>query len=149
LILSGINDAVVESPEVRISIIDIMGKNYTGVEDAAGEVLSSRPDLDFIVCTTSSDTESVAQRLIDLNKVGYNVIGIGDSDTLLNYISKGVIYGTIAKDGEKMGYDSISALVELKKSGRISAYYQTDIRSITQQNIEQYLGSGQEQTDGK
>ncbi|NTV89241.1 MAG: sugar ABC transporter substrate-binding protein, partial [Clostridiales bacterium] len=52
LILSGINDAVVESPEVRISIIDIMGKNYTGVEDAAGEVLSSRPDLDFIVCTT-------------------------------------------------------------------------------------------------
>ncbi len=146
LIISGINDGLADIG-IKITIIDTIGKDYSGIEDAAGEVLTSRPDLDFIVCTTSSDTESVAQRLIDLNKVGYDVIGIGDSDTLLNYISKGVIYGTIAKNAEKMGYDSISALVELKRYGRISAYYPTEIRSITQDNVTQFLNKNTDKAD--
>jgi ribose transport system substrate-binding protein len=145
LIVSGINDAVEKYPEIRLTNIDTSGKGYAGVEDAASDVLQSRPDIGFIVCTTSNDTEIVAQRLIDLNKVGFNVIGIGDSRPILNNISKGVIYGTIAKDAEKMGYDSIKALVELKRSGRASAYYPADIRSITQQNVSLFLNSSEDQ----
>lgn len=142
LLISGIRDAVSNYPGIKIKLIE--HSNLLDLEDIIKDLITNQPDLDTIVCTTAKDTTVVAQRLIDLNRVGYNIVGYGDSPEMVRYIDKGVVYGTVSADLEQMGYDTIRALVEIKESSRTSAYFKVDTHLITKKNVSEYLTSGEE-----
>lgn len=139
LLVTGIMDAVKSSPLVDVETIQYNYANFLSLEDTIQSVLINQPDLDAIICTNAKDTTLVAQRLIDLNKVNYSIIGYGDTPEILRYIDNGVISGTVSASHEQMGYDAIKALVDLKKSGRTSAYFTVDTRLITKSNVSKFL----------
>ncbi|MFZ5989618.1 MAG: substrate-binding domain-containing protein [Bacillota bacterium] len=142
LLVSGIRDAVSNYPEINIKTIEY--NNLLDLEDVIKNLLANKPNLDTIICTAARDTTVVTERLIDLNRVGYNIIGYGDSPEMLRYIDKGVIFGTVTADLEQMGYDTIRALMDIKEKGRTSAYFKVDTRLITKENISEYLESGED-----
>lgn len=144
LMISGIKDAFKIHDRIDFSIIEYDDLNFLGIEDTIKDLLTSRPELDTIVCTTASDTIAVAQRLIDLNKVGYNIIGYGDSPELLGYIDSEVVFGTVTANHEQMGYDAIRALMDIKEKGRTSAYFTVETRLITKANVDEYLKPGED-----
>lgn len=144
LLVTGIMDAVKSSPLVNVETIQYNYANFLSLEDTIQNVLINQPHLNAIICTNAKDTTLVAQRLIDLNKVNYNIIGYGDTPEILRYIDNGVIYGTVSADHEQMGYDAVKALVDIKKSGRTSAYFTVDTRLITKSNVLKYLEKGDE-----
>ncbi|MEL7658054.1 MAG: substrate-binding domain-containing protein [Bacillota bacterium] len=142
LMLSGITDAVKISPQTKLQTIQYSYDNFVSLEDTIQDVVIHIPDLDAIICTNEKDTTLVAQRLIDLNKVNYNIIGYGDTPEILRYIENGVVFGTVSASHEQMGYDAIKALVDLKKGGRTSAYFTVDTHLITKSNVAKYLETG-------
>ncbi len=147
LMLSGITDALKEAPELKLSAIEYDYDNFLSLEDTIRDLLINRPGLRAIICTNEKDTTLVAQRLIDLNKVNYSIIGYGDTPEILRYIDNKVIFGTVFADHEQMGYDAIKALVDLKEGGRTSAYFTVDTHLITKSNVEKYLEADGEAND--
>jgi ribose transport system substrate-binding protein len=78
----------------------------------------------------------VAQAVVDYNKVGeIKIVGYGDSEDILDYINKGVIYGVVMNDPYKMGYNSIKSLVEIKEKNNVSAFIDTDLKIITKDDM--------------
>ncbi len=139
LMISGIKDAIKQYPRIKIQTVQTEDEEFLGVEDKVKDILENHPDVGTIICTTERDTISVAQLLVDLNKVGCNLIGYGESPAVLRYIVNGVIYGTVTGNPEKMGYDAIKALVDIKKNGRISAYFPVDLHIVTRENVANYM----------
>lgn len=139
LMISGITDELKNTPALKLKIIEYNYSNFLSLEDTIKDLLINEPGLTAILCTNEKDTTLVAQRLIDLNKVFYTIIGYGDTPEILRYIDSGVIYGTVSADHEQMGYDAIKALVDLKEGGRTSAYFTVDTHLITKTNVSEYL----------
>ena len=148
LMISGITDELKNTPKLKLKTIEYNYANFLSLEDTIKDLLINQPGLTAILCTNEKDTTLVAQRLIDLNKVYYTIIGYGDTPEILRYIDGGVIYGTVTADHEQMGYDAIKALVDLKEGGgRTSAYYTVDTHLITKTNVSEYLESDEEPAD--
>ena len=139
LLISGIMDAVKSSPKMNVETIQYNYANFLSLEDTIQNVLTNQPGLDAIICTNEKDTTLVAQRLIDLNRINYSIIGYGDTPEILRYIDNGVVFGTVSASHEQMGYDAVKALVDLKKGGRTSAYFTVDTHLITKSNVSEYL----------
>ncbi|NLL70843.1 MAG: sugar ABC transporter substrate-binding protein [Epulopiscium sp.] len=144
LMMLGIRDAIQQYPDIHISTIEYNNSDFLGIEDAIGHVLSGNSQYSTIVCTSEKETTVVAERLVDLNKVGYHIIGYGDSSELLRYIEKGVVFGTVTTNFEQMGYDTIRAMVDIKEKGRTSAYFTVDTSLITKNNVSEYIKAGEE-----
>lgn len=113
-------------------------------EGIASEIFLGASDITGIVCTNEVDTVGVTQVVIDLNKVGrVNVIGTGLTPQIADYIDKGIIYGTLYRNPEKMGNMALRSLVDilnqtLKKSEQ-SDYVDLQIEVITKENLETYM----------
>ncbi len=144
LMVSGITDAVRVANQLEIETIQYDYNNFLSLEDTIQNLIVMQPDLTAIVCTNDTDTTLVAQRLIDLNKINYGIVGYGDTEEILRYIDNGVVFGTVSASPEEMGYNAIKALVELKESGRTSAYFNVDTHVITKANVEKRLVTEEE-----
>lgn len=144
LMLSGIQEAIKDQPNIKIKPIEYNTSGFQGIEEAIKEIISSNPALDTIICTTARDTSIVAEILVDLNKVGYHIIGSGDSPEVLRYIERGLVFGSVKPDLEQMGYNAILALMDTKQKGRTSTYFKVDNYTITKSNINDYVKDGKE-----
>jgi ribose transport system substrate-binding protein len=147
LMISGFTDALKYAPELKLQTVEYDYANVLSLEDTIQDLLINRPGLDAIITTSGKDTTLVAQRLIDLNKLYYNIIGYGDTPEILRYIDNGVIFGTVSANHEQMGYEAVKALVDLKEGGRTSAYFTVDIQLITKENIAEILAAKEEASE--
>lgn len=139
LMIAGITDALKYTPDLKLKTVEYNHANFVSLEDTIKDILANEPGLDAIISTNEKATTLIAQRLIDLNKVYYSIIGYGDTPEILRYIDNGVIFGTVSADHEQMGYDAIKALMDLKEGGRTDAYFTVDTHLITKSNVEDYL----------
>lgn len=139
LMIAGITDELKYTPDLKLKTVEYNHANFVSLEDTIKDILINEPGLDAIISTNEKDTTLIAQRLIDLNKVYYSIIGYGDTPEILRYIDNGVIFGTVSADHEQMGYDAIKALMDLKEGGRTDAYFTVDTHLITKSNVADYL----------
>lgn len=140
--VAGFNDALKNAPHAIIRTIQSSGTGLFSAEEVTRQILYDHPEVDTIICTSVKDTISAAQIIVDLNKVGQvTIIGYGDSPEILRYIEKGVIYGTVAANPYKMGYESICSLIELKKNLMTSSYVDTGAKVVTANSLEKYNSS--------
>lgn len=139
LMYSGVVDTVRDYPEITISSYDVDRSEPFGTEEVIKKLMQEE-DINFILCTTADGTVSAAETLINMNKVGkIGLIGYHDSQEILEYIKKDVLYATVSVNAYQMGYNSIKAMVELKESGGTNLYITTPITVITVQNVSGYL----------
>jgi len=139
LMISGLKDTVKKYPAIRVKTVQAGRSGIFSAEEVTKEILGQFPDVNVILCTSARDTIRAAQVLVDFNRVGdIAIIGYDDTPNILKYIEKGVIYGTVASNPQKMGYESIRALVEIKKKSTVSSYISTDVHPISARNIGNY-----------
>lgn len=138
--ISGIRDAIkgfgngIEIKTIRTSQMGILSAG-----EVTNEIINEFPNVNAIVCTSTEDTIGAAQVIVDLNKVGnITIIGYGDLPEILRYVEKGVIYGTVVSNPTDMGYQSIKSLVEIKMKNATSAYVDTGVQGVSQENIKEY-----------
>jgi len=110
--------------------------------DAEGLVYRLRlenPDLDTLIFTDPNDTLAAVQVLVDRNLVGQvEVIGFGDDDAIVDYVSKGVIRGTVVRDPYRIGYQAVEILKGISERGNASAFVDIGTRLISKVNMEMY-----------
>ncbi len=126
------NIEVIKTVKADIGVLD--------AQEAVQDLITNNRDINVIVCTNSLETIGAAQYLVDFNYVGHiSIIGYGSSNEIIDYVNKQVIYGTVVPDALNIGIDSINSLFEIKTKGRTSSYVQTDLQTVTKENLNDYI----------
>lgn len=148
--VAGLKDALKVAPMAKVITIQSSSKGLFSAEEVTRKILYEYPEVDTIICTNAKDTISVAQIIVDLNKVGQiSIIGYDDASEILRYIEKGVIYGTVVANPYKIGYESIQSLIELKKNNMTSSYVDTGAKVITAKNLDESIDALPDNNDGE
>lgn len=149
--VAGFKDVLKNAPLTHITTIQSSSTGLFSAEEVTRQILYDYPEVDTIICTSTKDTISVAQIIVDLNKVGeITIIGYGDAPQILRWIDKGVIYGTVVSNPYKIGYETIQSMIEYKKSMITPSYVDTGAKVVTAKNLEEYKKSlsQEKQTEG-
>lgn len=138
--LQGLMEAFSRYPDMDIAETRTLNAGVFEVDKVVNDILLTGDDINVIICTDEQSTPGVAQVLVDANKVrDIAVIGYGAMEQTLNYIDRGVIYGTVCPDAEEIGYKTVSQLFHALKGSEIGEKLYTDIYTITQENVNDFL----------
>jgi ribose transport system substrate-binding protein len=104
------------------------GLNPLDAEELIYRLFRTDTRINTVVFTDSADTIAAAQALIDMNLVGrVQLIGFGKEPAILEYIRKGIVAGSIAVNPERIGYEAIRSLMELRTTGYTSTSVDTGV----------------------
>ncbi|MFA9397037.1 MAG: substrate-binding domain-containing protein [Clostridiaceae bacterium] len=138
--MDGFKDAINKYDNIEIVATVISDTGVLDAQEAVQDIISNYRDVNVIVCTSSLDTIGAAQYVVDFNHVGnIGIVGYDSSDEIIDYLDKGVIYGTVVPDTLNLGINSINSLFELKTMGRTSSYVQTELQVVTKENLKEYI----------
>ena len=105
--------------------------NPLDAEEMIYRLFRTTPQINALIFTDSNDTIAAAQVLIDLNLVGrVQIIGFGNDPSILEFIRKGIIAGTIVVNPEKIGYEAVRSLAGLVTTGYTSTAVDTGVEII-------------------
>jgi ribose transport system substrate-binding protein len=108
-------------------------------EEITQNIIDSEENINAIFTVSSADTLGSAQLIVDRNKVGsISLVGYGSSEEILRYIDKEIIYGTVASNPYRMGYESLKALVDIKSGKSVPTFIDTELKVITNKNLESF-----------
>lgn len=120
--------------------VNYEGENILNAEEIAYDIITEYEDLRAIICLSSKETLGVVQALKDLNKINdVAVIGSGDSEEILEFVSRGVVYATIVPDNSRIGYEALLDMTKHKDGLFVSQYRDIFVRLITEKDLEDYL----------
>ncbi len=126
---------------VLINIVSLLyrSNDLLGAEDLIRNILTEHPNIDVLLCTNSKDTVAAAHVIIERNLVGkVKIVGTDINDEIANYIEKGVIAGTVDRNGYGAGYRSVATLYESMGDTFKSSYVDVNAKSYTIVNISTY-----------
>lgn len=137
--INGFLNAVKGYPEMKVVEVYTSKMGTLSAEEITQAIILNKPEIDAILTFNSMDTLGAAQAIVSHNKVGQiTVIGYGDIESILHYIKMGIIYGTVMSDPYIMGYESLKALVDLKKMNAASTFIDTGVKVTTRDHLEEY-----------
>ncbi|MCL2472420.1 MAG: substrate-binding domain-containing protein [Treponema sp.] len=88
--------------------------------------------INTIVFTDPDDTIAAAQTLVDMNLVGQiQIIGFGADPGVVESLKKGIISASVVINPERIGYEAVRSLADLRTSGYTSTSIDTGIEIIT------------------
>lgn len=114
------------------------------VERLATSIIE-KSNVNLIICIDEGSTPGIAQVLVDNNKVGdIKLIGYGVTPKTLNYIERGVIYGSVCPDAYEIGYYTVKQLAQSLNGEQISDYISTKLFTIDYDNVKDYIRDEEE-----
>jgi len=137
--LNGFLSIINSVPGMKVSKVYTSQLGALSAEEITQSIINSNNGINALYITDSVDTIGAAQVVVDFSKVGeISIVGYGDTPDILRYVDKGIIYGTVVSDPYKMGYESIKAMIEIKKNNNVSTFIDTGVNIITKSNVKEY-----------
>lgn len=137
--LNGFLGVINSIPGMKVSKVYTSQLGALSAEEITQSIINGGEGINALYITDSVDTIGAAQVVVDFNKVGeIAIVGYGDTPDILRYVDKGIIYGTVMSDPYKMGYESIKAMMEIKKNNDVSTFIDTGVNIITKSNVKEY-----------
>ena len=125
------------SPQLD-QILTVHAKSFES-EKILPALMEDDPEVDQILCMEESITPGIAQSLVDNNQVGrIQLIGYGLMPQTVDYIRKGVIYGTVCPDAYEIGYESVRQLCRAMEGQQISDSISTDLYTLKLEDLKDW-----------
>lgn len=139
LIIQGIIESFSKYSTMNLKGIYTLKQDTFETEKVASAIIEDMDDLDLIICLDERSTPGVAQVLVDNNKVGdIRIVGYGIMPQTLDYIERGVIYGTVSPNAYEIGYYTVTQLVKQMEGEQISDSKSTELYTIDLDNVDEY-----------
>ncbi|MDL2235377.1 substrate-binding domain-containing protein [Christensenellaceae bacterium OttesenSCG-928-L17] len=146
--IQGILEAFAACPGAEIVETYSLSGNMLAGEYLSNVVLSDAGQFDTIICLHEKTTSLLAQRLIDNNLLStVKLIGYGALPQTLDYIDRGVVFGTICPDAYEVGYNTVALMYAKLNREQVNEYSSTRLFTITAENVSEFaqaLQSGDE-----
>jgi ribose transport system substrate-binding protein len=137
--MNGFLSTIKDYPDMKVVKTYTSRMGILSAEEITQTIISSGENINAIFATNSVDTIGSAQLIVDRNKVGsIAIVGYGDTDDILRYISKDIIYGTVMSDPYRMGIESLEAMIAIKEKNNVSTFIDTGVKVITKSNLDEY-----------
>ncbi len=137
--MNGFLSTIKDFPEMKVVKTYTSKMGILSAEEITQTIISGTDNINAIFTTSSVDTIGSAQLIVDRNKVGsIAIVGYGDTEDILRYISKDIIFGTVMSDPYKMGFESLKALIDIKEKNNVSTFIDTGVKVITKSNADEY-----------
>lgn len=152
LLVSGIGKALEEQrSDMKLDTMKLNNSNTFEVEESIRKYLKNHlNDTDIVICTTLQQTQSISQIAVDMNYVGdFKIIGSYQNDSVLEYISSGVISANIVIDAAQMGKRAVDNLAEYLEYGHTSDYSQVDVHTLEQEDAIRQLNAIQTEEESE
>jgi len=138
-IVQGILDSFSIYSTIDINKVYTINADLFEAEKITTSIIENTSEVNTIICFDERSTPGIAQILVDNNKVGdIKLIGYGVRSETLDYIKRGVIYGTVCPNAYQIGYSAVKQLVLSLNGEQISDLLSTDLYTIDASNVEQY-----------
>ena len=152
LLVSGIGKALEEQrSDMKLDTMKLNNSNTFEVEESIRKYLKNHlNETDIVICTTLQQTQSISQIAVDMNYVGdFKIIGSYQNDSVLEYLSSGVISANIVIDAAQMGKRAVDNLAEYLEYGHTSDYSQVDVHTLEQEDALRLLNARQEEAESE
>lgn len=150
LSIQGITEAFSLKGNIELEEIYTLKQNMFEAEKVTYSIISKYKDVDLIICLDEKSTPGVAQVLVDNNLVGdIKLVGYGSMPLTLDYVERGVIYGTVCPNAYEIGYNTVNQLAQVLNGVQISDYKSTQLYTIDASNVEKYYIDMQKKAGGE
>lgn len=137
--MNGFMSILKEYPQMKIIKTYLSQMGTLSAEEITQTIIDSGNEINAIFTISAADTLGTAQFIVDRNKVGNIIlVGYGSSEEILRYIDREIVYGTVASDPYKMGYESLKALVDIKAGKSVPTFIDTEVKIITKKNLDTF-----------
>lgn len=137
--INGFLSTIKHYPEMKVAKIYTSKMGILSAEEITQSIINDEQNIDAIYTTNSVDTLGTVQQVVNHNKVGnITLVGYGDTESILRYIKKGIIYGTVMSDPYQMGYESLKALIDIKENNNVSTFIDTGVKIIKKDNLSKF-----------
>ncbi|EYE88704.1 sugar ABC transporter substrate-binding protein [Fervidicella metallireducens AeB] len=134
--MNGFLSTIRPFPEMKVINSYTSQMGILSAEEITQKIINSKDNINAIFTVNSADTLGAAQFIVDRNKVGKIIlVGYGSSEEILRYIDKEIIYGTVASDPYKMGYESLKTMIDVKCGKNVPTFIDTEVRVITKDDL--------------
>jgi len=143
MIYRGIFEAVrgIDDDRLTINSLEITRAGEFETEEKIRDLflnINRRPDI--LIALNATNTIIAMQSLIEYNLVGQiNILGTSVDDTILEGVSRGLIYSTVFINERKMGQLALATLHDNVIYGESTDYETVAIELITRENLEQFI----------
>ena len=128
-----------EYPDVKIVVVETSNSNTAQAADKTSAILDAYPELDAIWTLESTSPLGVAQTLQERDMLDQIIVlGIDDTEDVLDLIDQGMIWGTMTQDFYKMGYESVKMIETVKAGGTVDSIQDSGTQLVTKENLEEY-----------
>ena len=135
-----LNEQLDDKYVIKPEKVSYKGENILNSEGLTRVIIDKYEDLVAIICSSGEETLGVIQGLKDTNKMNDVIIfGFDNSKEILDYIDRGIIYGTIVADNERLGYEAVENLYKYYNNEFVSMYKDISVNIITKFNVDEYL----------
>lgn len=111
---------------------------YAG-EKLANTLEALKNTYNTIICLNAYTVPLIAQQVIDSNLVDkVQIIGYGMQQQTLDYVSRGVIYGTVTPDPDQMGNDIVAMLHTWVNNHSYDDNMPVPLHTITRENVDKF-----------
>lgn len=150
LSIQGIAESFSLKGNIEIEEIYTLKQNMFDAEKVTYSIISKHKDVNLIICLDEKSTPGVAQVLVDNNLVGdIKLVGYGSMPLTLDYVERGVIYGTVSPDAYKIGYYTVKQLAQELNGVQISDYKSTPLYSIDASNVASFNNGAAKKEGGE
>ena len=139
IMMNGMKNVIEKQKNMSLIVTRDSESDFLGAEETVREILNEYNQVNAIFCTSANDTEAAARIVVERNLVGkVKIIGTGVTTKIIEYIEKGVVYGTIDKNGYQAGERSVELLCRKNEDVLQSDYIDIDMDVYTSININSY-----------
>ena len=139
ILMNGMKSIIQKRYNMNLVVTKNSDSELLGAEEIIRDILTEHEEVNAIFCTSAKDTEAVARIVIERNLVGkVKIIGTGVTDGIKSYIEKGVVFGTIDKNGHQAGHSSVELLCNDDDDVLQPDYIDIDLDVYTSFNIDSY-----------
>lgn len=133
--LDGLRDVVTLNIGTRI-VRAVMGDNaFFGAEDTFRDIMTNNPEVNVLVCMTARDTVAAVQTVLDLNRLRYmQIIGTDLTPEIQDLLDKKVLYGTIARNPDAIGYQSVEAMSRVLENKPVDDFIDVGLKTVKSEN---------------
>lgn len=126
-------------PDVKVIVTETSNSDTAQAADKVSALIDTYPEMNAIWCLESASPLGAAQTVQERGMTEDIVIlGIDDTEDVLDLINQGLIWGTMTQDFYKMGYESVKMIHEVKNGGTVPSVQDSGTTLVTKDNLEEY-----------
>ncbi len=101
------------------------------------DLIAADPNLRGVFAASPVLAEGAGQAIADSKKAdAIKLVGFDWDDKLVGFLKDGTIYGLVAPDPYRMGYDGVKTALAVSKGEKVDAFVDTGVNLITKANMD-------------